>query len=59
MVARDIFDSVAKRIPEIRDAEGRVISPELDAEGDHVHFEMAPMWGDSLLWVTLRRGTAP
>lgn len=46
----------ANRIPATRDAEGRVIYPELDADGDHVHFEMVPMGGDSLLWLTTRRG---
>jgi hypothetical protein len=46
----------ARRIPQTRDAEGRVIYPELDADGDHVHFEMVPMGGDSLLWLTMRRG---
>jgi hypothetical protein len=50
-------DQEAKRIPETRDADGRVIYPELDADGDHVHFEMVPMGGDSLLWLTLRRGS--
>jgi hypothetical protein len=49
----------AERIPETRDPEGRVIYPELDADGDHVHFEMVPMGGDSLLWLTLRRGIPP
>jgi hypothetical protein len=38
---------------------GRTIYPELDADGDHVHFEMVPMGGDSLLWLTIRRGTTP
>jgi hypothetical protein len=46
----------AERIPETRDPEGRIIYPELDADGDHVHFEMVPMGGDSLLWLTMRRG---
>jgi hypothetical protein len=46
----------ADRIPETRDSEGRVVYPELDADGDHVHFEMVPMGGDSLLWLTMRRG---
>jgi hypothetical protein len=48
----------ANRIPDTRDAEGRVIYPELDADGDHVHFEMVPMGGDSLLWLTMRRGVS-
>jgi hypothetical protein len=41
------------------DEAGRGIYPELDADGDHVHFEMVPMGGDSLLWLTIRRGTTP
>lgn len=31
------------RIPKSRDQEGNVIYPEMDADGDHVHFEMVPM----------------
>jgi hypothetical protein len=49
----------ASRIPESRDGQGNVIYPELDADRDHVHFEMVPMGGDSLLWLTLRKGIAP
>jgi hypothetical protein len=49
----------AERIPATRDEIGRVVYPELDADGDHVHFEMVPMGGESLLWLTIRRGTAP
>jgi hypothetical protein len=41
----------AERIPVERDDVGRTIYPELDADGDHVHFEMVPMGGDSLLWL--------
>lgn len=48
-----------KRIPTTRSAEGATLYPELDADGDHVHFEMVPMQGDSLLWLTIRRGTPP
>jgi hypothetical protein len=33
--------------------------PELDADGDHVHFEMVPMEGTSQLWITIRRETSP
>ena len=33
--------------------------PDLDADGEYVHFEMTPMSGDSLLWLTLRRGITP
>ncbi len=33
--------------------------PDLDADQDHVHFEMTPPDGDSLLWLTLRRGIYP
>jgi hypothetical protein len=33
----------AKRIPATREAVGRAIYPGLDANGAHVHFEMAPM----------------
>jgi hypothetical protein len=47
------------QIPASRDADGRVLYPEVDADGDHVHFEMVPMGGDSLLWLTIRRGTSP
>jgi hypothetical protein len=49
----------AKRIPAARDDAGRPIYPELDADGGHVHFEMVPMGGDSLLWLTMRRGITP
>ena len=49
----------AERIPVAHDEAGRAIYPELDADGDHVHFEMVPMGGDSLLWLTIRRGTTP
>ena len=47
------------RIPVTRDGEGRILYPEVDADGDHVHFEMVPMGGDSLLWLTIRRGLTP
>ena len=33
--------------------------PDLDSDGDYVHFEMTPIQGDSLLWLTLRRGITP
>src|SRR6187200_647410 len=49
----------AQRIPVTRDEAGRPLYPELDADGDHVHFEMVPMGGDSILWLTLRRGITP
>src|SRR6185369_2850750 len=49
----------AQRIPITRDDADRPIYPELDADGDHVHFEMVPMGGDSLLWLTIRRGISP
>jgi hypothetical protein len=49
----------AKRIPTGRGGEGEQVFPELDGDGDHVHFEMVPMSGDSLLWLTIRRGTSP
>jgi hypothetical protein len=49
----------AKQIPVTRDEDGRPVYPELDADGDHVHFEMVPMGGDSLLWLTMRRGITP
>lgn len=49
----------AEQIPITRDADGNAIYPELDADGDHVHFEMVRMPGDSLLWLTMRRGTSP
>ncbi len=47
------------QLPVSRDDDGNVIYPELDADGHHVHFEMVPMRGDSMLWLTIRRGTAP
>lgn len=47
------------RLPDTRDELGKIIYPEVDADGDHVHFEMVPMGGDSLLWLTIRRGTTP
>jgi hypothetical protein len=49
----------AEQIPVAHDEAGRTVYPELDADGDHVHFEMVPMGGDSLLWLTIRRGTTP
>lgn len=49
----------ARQIPTTRDAEGNILFPEVDADGDHVHFEMVPMGGDSLLWLTIRRGLTP
>lgn len=49
----------AQRLPVTRDDAGRPIYPELDADGDHIHFEMVPMGGDSLLWLTMRRGITP
>jgi hypothetical protein len=48
-----------QRIPVTRDEAGRPLYPELDADGDHVHFEMVPMGGDSILWLTIRRGITP
>jgi hypothetical protein len=48
-----------ERIPRTRGERGEVLYPEMDADGDHVHFEMVPMEGDSLLWLTVRRETAP
>jgi hypothetical protein len=47
------------KLPASRDEQGNVIYPEVDADQDHVHFEMVPMRGDSLLWLTIRRGTTP
>jgi hypothetical protein len=47
------------RIPTARDSAGKILYPEVDADGDHVHFEMVPMGGDSLLWLTIRRGLSP
>ncbi len=47
------------RIPDSRDQHGNVIYPEIDADGDHVHFEMVPMGGDAILWLTVRRGITP
>jgi hypothetical protein len=48
-----------QQIPVTRDNDGNVIYPEVDADGDHVHFEMVPMGGESVLWLTMRRGTTP
>lgn len=48
----------ASRIPTTRGDAGQQLYPELDADGDHVHFEMVPMGGDSMLWLTIRRGTS-
>jgi hypothetical protein len=47
----------AEQIPRSRGEHGEVLYPEMDADGDHVHFEMVPMDGDSLLWLTIRRET--
>jgi len=47
------------RIPNEKGPAGQVLYPEVDADGDHVHFEMVPMGGDSLLWLTIRRGLTP
>lgn len=52
-------DEDAQRLPTDRGDGGAVIYPELDCDGDHVHFEMVPMSGESLLWLTIRRGTTP
>ena len=49
----------ASKIPTSSDAASAPLYPEFDADGDHVHFEMVPMGGDSLLWLTIRRGTMP
>ena len=48
-----------ERIQQSREEEGDPVIPEVDADGDHVHFEMVPMNGDSLLWLTIRRETTP
>ena len=48
-----------QQIPATRDKDGQIIYPEVDADGDHLHFEMVPMSGESLLWLTMRRGTTP
>lgn len=49
----------ATRIPTSRGDDDSVLYPELDGDGDHVHFEMVPMEGTSLLWITIRRETSP
>jgi hypothetical protein len=49
----------ARRNPKIAEEGNEPLFPELDADGDHVHFEMVPMHGESLLWLTIRRGTSP
>ena len=48
-----------ERIPKSRGRDGEIVYPEVDADGDHIHFEMIPMLGESLLWLTIRRGTPP
>jgi hypothetical protein len=48
-----------QQISATRDKDGQIIYPEVDADGDHLHFEMVPMSGESLLWLTMRRGTTP
>jgi hypothetical protein len=52
-------DEDAQRLPTDRGDGGAAIYPELDGDGDHLHFEMVPMRGESLLWLTIRRGTTP
>src|SRR5690349_7159209 len=47
------------RVPARHDEVEKQLYPEVDADGDHVHFEMVPMGGESLLWLTIRRGTTP
>jgi hypothetical protein len=47
------------RVPACHDEVEKQLYPEVDADGDHVHFEMVPMGGESLLWLTVRRGTTP
>lgn len=49
----------ATRIPTTRGDDDAVLYPELDGDGDHVHFEMVPMQGTSLLWITIRREIPP
>ena len=49
----------AESIPSSLGKSGEVLYPEMDADGDHLHFEMVPMHGRSLLWLTVRRETAP
>ncbi len=49
----------ATRLPSARGENNSVLYPELDADGDHVHFEMVPMQGSSQLWITIRRETSP
>ena len=50
---------LVESVPAVRDPAGQVVFPEFDVDGDHVHFEMVPMGGDSLLWLTIRRGITP
>jgi hypothetical protein len=49
----------AEQITRLQDERGETVYPEIDADGDYIHFEMVPMKGDSLLWLTVRRETAP
>ena len=43
----------------LRKSEKSRLYPDLDSDGDYVHFEMTPSDGDSLLWLTLCRGITP
>jgi hypothetical protein len=47
------------KLPTTRGFGGQILYPEVDADGDHVHFEMVPMSGESLIWLTIRRGLTP
>lgn len=59
LVLQHPTDEEATRLPTVRGENDCVLYPELDADGDHVHFEMVPMEGMSRLWITIRRETSP
>ena len=59
LVLEHLDQTEAEKIPRLRGENGEVLFPEMDADGDHVHFEMVPMGGNSLLWLTVRRETRP
>jgi hypothetical protein len=40
-----------------RDDSRCTVNPKLDGDRDHVHFEISDSRGDSLLWLTISRGT--
>ena len=57
-VATSLHDKGSNNVTNQGDNASRLY-PDLDADSDYVHFEMTPEEGDSLLWLTLRRGIIP